>query len=116
MIIPPYGGELVDLFVPRERHAELCARATGLPSLQISERGVCDLSLLACGAFSPLNRFVGQEDYQHILDEIRLANGHLFPVPVTLPVERRADIRLDRDIALRNARNELVATMTVEDI
>jgi len=115
-LITPYGGRLVDLTVPTEAVEELKAYASHLPSLQISERAICDLELLATGAFSPLDRFMGKEDHQHVLDEMRLANGYLFPIPVTLPVEPDPAIHLDRDVALRNARNELLAVMTVEEI
>jgi sulfate adenylyltransferase len=94
----------------------LKAQASYLPSLQLSERSVCDLELLATGAFSPLNRFMGQADHQRVLDEMRLTSGHLFPLPVTLPVEPGPAIHLDRAVALRNAKNELLAVMTIEEI
>lgn len=102
--------------VPVEAREELVAYANLLPSIQISERSLCDLQLLACGAFSPLDRFVGKEDYQRILDEMRLNSGHIFPIPVTLPVNANAEIHLDRDVALRSAKNELLAILTVEEI
>jgi sulfate adenylyltransferase len=102
--------------IPRESSDELKAYANTLPSLQISSRSVCDLELLAIGAFSPLDRFMGQADYQRVLDEMRLANGYIFPIPLTLPVEASPDIGLDRDIALRNDKNELLAIMTIEEI
>lgn len=91
-------------------------RASHLPSIQISERSVCDLQLLACGAFSPLDRFVGKAAHQRILDEMRLPGGHVFPIPITLPVNATAEIHLDRDLALRNAGNDLLAILTVEEI
>src|SRR6267142_1498 len=73
--------------------------------------------MLASGGFSPLDRFMGQEDYHSVLDNMRLArSGHIFPVPVVLPVEPGADIRLDREITLRNAKNEILAVMTIEEI
>ncbi|HID87281.1 MAG TPA: bifunctional sulfate adenylyltransferase/adenylylsulfate kinase, partial [Anaerolineae bacterium] len=115
-LIPPYGGRLVNLLVPVEEADELKAHASNLPYLQISARAECDLELLAVGGFSPLNRFMGQEDHQRVLDEMRLASGHLFPIPVTLPVEPGPALRLDQEIALRNARNELLAVMTIEEI
>lgn len=115
-LISPYGGRLVDLLVPAEEIGELKAHATRLPSLQLSERLVCDLELLAVGGFSPLDRFMGREDYRRVLEEMRLANGHIFPLPVTLPVEPGQGIQLDREIALRNAKNELLAVMMVEEI
>src|SRR5262245_22669156 len=54
-------------------------------------------------------------DVTRVVGEMRLANGQLFPIPVMLPVERTAGVRLDRDVALRDARNELLGIMTVED-
>ncbi|NOZ28380.1 MAG: bifunctional sulfate adenylyltransferase/adenylylsulfate kinase [Chloroflexi bacterium] len=115
-LIPPYGGELVNLLVPAEEADELKAYASHLPSIQISERSVCDLELLAVGAFSPLDRFMGREDHQRVLDEMRLTSGHLFPIPITLPVKPDSNIHLDQEIALRNAKNELLAVMTIEEI
>jgi sulfate adenylyltransferase len=102
--------------VPEEARDGVKAYANSLPSLQLSERSVCDLEMLATGAFSPLDRFVGKEDYQRVLDEMRLASGEVFPIPVTLPVEADPAIRLGRDVALRNAKNELLAVMTIEEI
>jgi sulfate adenylyltransferase len=115
-LITPYGEELVNLFVPDEQSEELKAYASHLPSIQLSERSVCDLELLATGAFSPLDRFMGREDHQRVLDTLRLSSGYIFPIPVTLPVEADAPIRLDQDVALRNAKNELLGLMTVEEI
>jgi sulfate adenylyltransferase len=99
----------------RETRDSLKAYATHLPSIQISEWSACDLELLATGAFSPLERFMGRADHQRVLDEMRLADGTLFPIPVTLPVEPSSEIHLDQNIALRNAKNELLAIMTVEE-
>ena len=116
ILIPPYGGRLTNLVVPHDELAELKTRAGSLPSLQISERAVCDLELLAIGAFSPLDRFMGHDDYQSVLDQMRLASGHVFSIPVSLPVKPDSNIRLDQEIALRNSKNELLAVMTVEEI
>ena len=115
MLISPCGDTLVDLLVPLGAREELWARAADLPSVQLSERSVCDLELLATGGLSPLDRFVVREDHQRILDEMRLSSGHLFSIPVALPVPTEAEIHLDREVALRNSRNELLAVMTVEE-
>ena len=66
-LISPYGGTLVDLLVPTEDVAELKQYATHLPSIQLSSRAMCDLELLAIGAFSPLDGFMGQDDYQRVV-------------------------------------------------
>jgi len=106
----------VDLTVPAEALDEMKVYASRLPSLQLSERAECDLELLATGAFSPLDRFMGQADHQRVLDEMRLADGHLFPIPVTLPVEPGPAIAPGQDVALRNVKNELLAVMTIEEV
>jgi sulfate adenylyltransferase len=114
-VIEPVGGALVNLLASEEVLEELKDHASRLPSVQISERSVCDLELLAVGGFSPLNGFMGREDHQRVVHEMRLANGQLFPIPITLPVDD-PEIRLDRDIALRTAKNDLLAIMTVDEI
>jgi sulfate adenylyltransferase len=112
----PYGGTLVDLLVPADELAEVKAYANKLPSIQISERSACDLELLATGAFSPLDRFMGEADYRSVLDNMRLANGAIFPIPVTLPVEAHPDLRIGQDIALRDSKQNLLAVMTIEEL
>ena len=115
-LITPYGGRLVNLLVPRDEREALLRHAGQLPSLQIPERAVCDLELLLTGAFSPLTRFMGREDYQRVLHEMRLADGRLFPIPVTLPVEPTPEIKLDTEVALRDARNEILAVLHIEEV
>ena len=115
-LITPYGGKLINLLTAEEERQELKEYATRLPSIQLSARAICDLELLAVGAFSPLDRFMGQRDFQSVLDTMRLAGGHLFPIPVTLPVEPGPDIRLGQDIALRDDKNNLLATLTQQAV
>lgn len=115
-LILPYGNKLVNLVAAAESLGELKARAGRLPSVQISERAVCDLEMLATGAFSPLDRFMGERDYERVLEDMRLADGCLFPIPVALPVEPSPVIHLDREVALRDSRNELLAIMSLDEI
>jgi sulfate adenylyltransferase len=115
-LIAPYGGTLVDLLVAAEAREAVQARANQLPSIQLSARSVCDLELLATGAFSPLERFMGHADQQRVLEEMRLQRGPLFPLPLTLPVAASPALHLDHDIALRDAKNDLLAVMTLEEI
>ncbi len=115
-LIAPCGGRLVDLLVPNEEVASLRSYASRLPSIRLSPRSECDLEMLAIGAFSPLNTFMGSADYRRVLDEMRLASGQLFPIPITLPVEPGPDIHLGQQVSLRNSRNNLLAVMTIEEI
>src|SRR5215203_2496026 len=116
LLIQPYGGKLLDLLVPSEEQEELRARAGTLPRVQLTPRNVCDLELLATGAFSPLDRFMGRADYERVLEEMRLAPGTLFPLPVTFTVGRDAGLTLDAEIALTDSYNNLLAVMRVEEI
>lgn len=116
MLITPYGDKLINLIVDGAEVDELREEAERFPSIQLSERSVCDLELLSTGAFSPLDRFMDSENYGHVLEEMRLSRGEIFPIPITLPVEPDAPIKLDSKITLRNSKNELLAVMTIDDI
>ena len=115
-LIQPYGGKLTSLVAPAEQQEELKAQAAGLPSIQISERSACDLEMLACGAFSPLDHFVTKDEHESILEEMRLPSGHLFPIPLPLPVNADPGLHLDREIALRNVKNQVLGILTVQEI
>jgi len=112
----PYGDKLVNLVVAGDERQELLERSTKLPSVQISARSLCDLELLATGAFSPLDRFMGQSDYERVLTEMRLKNGMLFPIPVTLPLDEAALPKWGEAITLSDARNNTLAIMQIEEI
>ena len=115
-LITPYGGALVDLLITDEaERGDWVARAGHIPSIQLSPRSLCDLELLATGGFSPLDRFMGEADYQHVLSDLRLAGGTVFPIPVTLPVPEELPVRVGDEIALRSPKNDLLAVMTIEE-
>ena len=115
-LISPFGGKLTDLIINSENHDEITEYANRLPSIQLSEREICDLEMLATGAFSPLQTFMNRADFKSVVSEMRLANGKLFPIPVTLPVEHFDGLKLDADIALRDLHNDLLAVLKVEEI
>lgn len=115
-LIAPYGGPLVDLLAGEAERTELIQQARELPSIQLSPRVMCDLELMAVGALSPLKTFLGEADYRSVLETMRLADGTLYPIPVTLPVTRLDGIVLGKGLALRHAKNNLIAVMQVEEI
>jgi sulfate adenylyltransferase len=115
-LIAPYGGKLVDLVVESGKRNELVERAKFLPSIQVSYRVQCDLELLAVGALSPLDRFMGEKDYKSVLKEMRLTNGTLFPIPITLPVDDRSNLEIGKEIVLRSTEFSILAIMTIEEI
>ena len=115
-LIAPYGGKLVNLVVEGEERAQLVEHANTLPSIQLTARSLCDIELMATGAFSPLDGFMGKADYDRVLEEMRLSDGTLFPMPITLPVTDLRAVELGGEIALRSPQNELIAIMDVEEI
>lgn len=115
-IVPPYGGKLINLVTTGEEKEILRGEATRYPSLQISDRSLHDLELLAVGGYTPLDRFMGKADYQRVLTEMRLANGLLFPIPITLTINKEDLPTRDEWIALRDSHNNLIAVMRIEEV
>jgi len=115
LLIDPYGGELKELLIPTEERAELTSYANSLRSIQLSARSLCDLEMLATGAFSPLDRFMGEADYRSVLEKMRLATGEVFPIPITLPVAMEIGVREGSELALRDGKKDLIAIMKVEE-
>lgn len=116
ILIPPYCGELVNLSAPAGEREELHARAGSLPRVRLTPRMLCDLELLATGGFSPLDRFMSRRDYERVLGEMRLTDGTLFPMPLTLHLARDSGLRLDHEVALTDDQNRPLAVMRVEEI
>jgi sulfate adenylyltransferase len=115
-LITPYCGSLINLCLTSEERDGLLEHASRLPRVQLTPRNLCDLELLATGGFSPLNSFLGEGDYRRVLEEMRLENGVLFPIPVTLSVEPFPGLGLDREIVLADERNNFLAIMKVQEI
>jgi sulfate adenylyltransferase len=115
-LIAPYGGKLVDLLLTGDERDDLLSRARRLPSIKISMRNLCDLELLATGGFSPLDRFMGKADYESVLHEMRLGDGVLFPLPITLTADPKELPTVGDELALRNANNEVMAVMTLDEV
>lgn len=112
----PYGGKLIDLLIKGEEREQLLEKSNRLPSIRISQRALCDLELLATGAFSPLDRFMAKADYERVLTEMRLTNGMLFPIPVTLPVDEDSFPSWGEQITLSDSRNNTIAVMQMEEV
>ncbi len=115
-LISPYGGKLINLLVEGEEREALIEESKHLPSVQISPRSVCDLEMLALGAFSPLDRFMGKEDYERVLTEMRLKNGILFPIPITLPIDEKDLPSFADRINLCDSRNNTLAIMEINEV
>jgi len=115
-LITPYGGKLVNLVVEGKEREELLARAGKLPSIKITMRNLCDLELIATGGFSPLTTFMGKADYDRVLREMRLADGTLFPLPITLTADPKELPTVGEELALRSANFDLIAVITLDEV
>ncbi len=116
-LIEPHGGRLVDLLVGPERVQELAARAARWTSWELSRRQLCDLELLLCGAFSPLQGFLSRAEYDSVCATMRLRDGTLWPIPVVLDVPEAVARRLgDAPLALRHPEGSLLAVLHVREV
>lgn len=101
-LIQPHGGVLVNREVKGRERDQLMRTVSGLPRLQLNARQISELLLIATGAYSPLDRFMGEADYREVVSSMRLANGVAWPMPITLAVSgddaRRLQIK--KDVAL----------------
>jgi sulfate adenylyltransferase len=116
-LIEPHGGVLVDL-IDRGRANDLKEASRDWPSWDLTDRQVNDLELLLNGGFSPLTGYLGRADYEAVLDGMRLADGTLWPMPITLDVtEAFADgLESGGTIALRDPEGVMLAALTVSDV
>ncbi len=114
----PHGGELKNCYLSANAVADERARSRELPSWDLTMRQLCDLELLLNGAFSPLDGFLGEADYDRVLAEMRLSSGVFWPIPITLDVDERfaEPLREGDTIALRDAEGVLIATMELSSI
>ncbi|MFZ5515124.1 MAG: sulfate adenylyltransferase [Candidatus Zhuqueibacterota bacterium] len=117
-LVPPHGGELKPLLLKGEKRAVELKKAKGLRQVRMSSRETSDLIMLGMGAFSPLEGFMHRDDYIKVVETMHMANGLLWPIPITLAVDKsNADsIALGEEIALiDDDSDELMATMKVEE-
>ena len=117
-LIAPHGSALVDLLVDHARAAELKSTSTDWPSWDLTSRQLCDLELLLTGGFSPLTGFMGPADHDSVCASMRLADGTLWPIPITLDVDDdiAGRLRIDDLLALRDPEGVMLATLRVETV
>lgn len=115
--IAPHGGILVNRLVTGAHRAALVAKAQSLPRIRLDERAQSDIEMIAVGAFSPLRGFAGSADYRSIVENLRLANGLPWSIPVTLQVSRaQADtLQEGTEIALVDERDTVLAILDLAE-
>ncbi|MGD9332595.1 MAG: bifunctional sulfate adenylyltransferase/adenylylsulfate kinase [Desulfobacterales bacterium] len=114
----PSPFKLVDLIVDGERQRLLKDLSLNLPDISLNERQLCDLELLATGVFSPVDRFMTRSDYESVLDRMRLQDGTLWPLPVTLdiPEATARNLETGQSVTLRDPEGFLLAILHIEEI
>ena len=99
---------------------EFKEESAGLKSLVLTDRQLCDIELIMSGAFAPLKGFLGKDDYDSVVNEMRLSNGEVWPIPITLDVDENYisdnSIEIGTKIALREKEGFLIAFLTISDI
>jgi len=116
-LIAPHGGELVLNMAGENERAELLERARSLPQILVGSRQLADLEMLAIGAYSPLGGFMKRADYLGVVNDMHLANGLPWTVPITLSTtsEQAATLKEGSQVALLNEHGTLQAVMTIEE-
>jgi sulfate adenylyltransferase len=118
--VPAHGGRLVDRLATGDQASEVLRRAKDLPKVRLDARSGADAELIATGAFSPLEGFVGKDDYFSIIRDARLSSGkkHLFPIPITLSVPRAEAkaFKAGQEAALVDGAGEAVGTIAVDEV
>ncbi|MGD2114179.1 MAG: bifunctional sulfate adenylyltransferase/adenylylsulfate kinase [Acidobacteriota bacterium] len=117
-LIQPHGGELVDLMVDADRAAELREASRDWPSWDLTPRQICDLELILNGGFSPLRGFMSRDEFESVAKSMRLADGTLWPIPITLDVTEEVAEKLSEGsrLALRDEEGVMLAVLHVEDV
>jgi sulfate adenylyltransferase len=116
LLITPYGGSLVSLAVTGDEREELIKQAGSYPTIRMTPRQTHDMELLAVGGFSPLDRFMGQEDYKSVMENMTLADGTIWPIPIILTIDK-VDLPDQANwVTLRDVHNQIMAVMRLEEV
>ena len=116
-LIKPHGHRLVSLVLAGEEKNAAEARARELKKIALNARTLSDLELLAVGAFSPLEGFMGRGDYERVVHDMRLSSGLVWPLPITLAIssDEAEELREGEEIALVDSSGEAVGILSLEE-
>ncbi len=115
--IAPHGGELVNRIATSTQKEEFLSKADFLPRVQLDERAVSDLEMIAIGGFSPLTGFMNQADYNSVVADMRLAEGTPWSIPVTLSVSEyvAASLKEGSLVRLDNSQGEYIGVLQLTE-
>jgi sulfate adenylyltransferase len=114
----PHGGVLVNRFVKNEEVNNLVNEAASLPKFKATLQQLADVELIAIGGFSPLEGFMGSDDYKSVLDNMRLKSGLVWSIPITFNVQKEAadSLNIGDKVAITDDENQTVAVLDIEEI
>ena len=117
-LVKAHGGKLRNLVLDADASAALKNEAKSLPSWTLNDRQICDLEMILNGGFSPLTGFLNESDYNSVLENMRLQDGTIWPIPITLDVteEFAEAINKSDEIALKDKEGFTIAVMSAESI
>ena len=113
-LVPPHGGKLIDRIAKESLSSEYLH---SLPTITLDENRQRDVEQIAIGTYSPIEGFMGKEDFESVLDRMRLANGLVWPLPIILdvPEDKATNLEIGKDIALLNDQKEVVGILHLEE-
>jgi len=112
----PHGGKLVNRILVEDKREKLIQEASEMPSVNLDSKTLMDLWQIAVGGYSPLEGFMTREDYESVLNEMRLTNGLPWTLPITLPTNYEGKSNLEgEEVCLKNEMGKIVAILSIED-
>ena len=117
-LIQPHGGSLCDLLVNADERIKIQQETLNNPSLTLNDRQLCDMEMLLNGGFSPLKGFMGEADYVSVMENYRLSDGTVWPIPITLDVSKEIsdDFNIGEKIVLRDHEGVALGILVISDI
>ncbi|MBF2064998.1 MAG: sulfate adenylyltransferase [Calothrix sp. C42_A2020_038] len=114
---PPHGGTLINRIATPAQREEFLSKANYLPRVQLDQRAVSDLEMIAIGGFSPLTGFLNQADYDSVVENMRLSNGTAWSIPVTLSVSEdvAASLKEGNYIRLDNPEGKYIGVLSLTE-
>jgi len=116
-IIRPHGGKLVNRLLQGKDREKALIKARGIKSIKVSSRIISDIELIAVGAFSPIEGFMGKEDYDSVIENMRLKDGLPWSIPITLPVSEEAATGFEEgeELSILDPDGNIIALLILEE-
>jgi sulfate adenylyltransferase len=116
-IIQPHGGKLVNRLLQGKDREEALIKARSIKSIKVSSRIISDIELIAVGAFSPIEGFMGKEDYDSVIENMRLKDGLPWSIPITLPVSEEAATGFEEgeELSILDHDGNIIAILILEE-